>query len=428
MEDNQTFLQHVYGKRKVLLLYDGADNLDFLQSYLPRTTAPLHVLLTTRTSGNHPLLSRADKVTSLGRLKTESAVKAVQAWRGKADEELDGEEAKYAARLVSEGPVEGLPLPIAHAGTYMEKTEVSYFQYYHLLKTRQEKLVALILDIEKLLHYFEISSLSEALSKKGIYHPRDLSKCSVEELQLIAVDPKDRYLLHTARKFVMDTDPIHLTWQLDIEKVKETDNDAMELLLFMSFLASKNISERLLRPLVFPNAFLHHFSNSLSTLQSHTLIDVSASNEGCNIDLHPLVQSAVFERLLSQPEELSRRLTKLCQCLLSLLPFTDRGIKQCLRDNNFLSLIPHLYATAEKVGRTPLSEESGSLLLLACRVALILQHVDVAVDLCHEQLKLFSVSGNFHQRFRGEVALWSQCVCTWLITVLRSFLLYGKSL
>ena len=61
-----------------------------------------------------PCLSRADKVTSLGRLKTESAVQAVQAWCGRADEELDGEEAKYAAHLVSEGPVEGLPLPIAH--------------------------------------------------------------------------------------------------------------------------------------------------------------------------------------------------------------------------------------------------------------------------------------------------------------------------
>ena len=405
MEDNQTFLQVVYGKRKVLLLYDGADNLDRLQTYLPRITAPLHALVTTRTSGNHALLSRADKVTSLGPLNTEFAVKAVQAWRGKADEELEGEEAKYAARLVSEGPVEGLPLPIAHAGTYMEKSEVSYSQYYHLLKTRQEKLDALVLDIKKLLHYFQISSLSEALSKIGIDDPSDLSKCSVEELQSIAVKPKDRHLLHTARNFVMTTDHVHLTWQLDIENVKETDNDAMELLLFMSFLASKNIPERLLRHLVFPDGSSHHFSKSLSTLKSHTLIDVSASLEGNTINLHPLVQSTVFERLLSQPEELSRRLTKLSQCLLSLLPFTDRDIKQSLRNDSFLSLVPHLYATAEKVGRCPLSEGRWSLLFLACRVALILQHVDVAVDLCHEHMKLFSVSEDPQQRFDGEVAL-----------------------
>ena len=404
MEDNQIFLQLVYGKRKVLLLYDGADNLDFLENYLPRITAPVHVLLTTRTSGNHALLSGADKVTSLGPLKIPSAVKAVQAWRGKADEELDGEEAKYAARLVSEGPVEGLPLPIAHAGTYMEKTEVSYSQYYHLLKTRQEKLDALVLDIKKLLHYFQISSLSEALSKKGIYRPSDLSKCSVEELQSIAAEPKDKHLLHTARNFVMTTDHVHLTWQLDIEKVKETDNDAMELLLFMSFLASKNISERLLRPLVFPDGPSPHFSKSLSTLKSHTLIEVSASKEGKTVNLHPLVQSTVFERLLSQPEELSQRLTKLSQHLLSLLPLSDNDIERSLRKDDFLSLVPHLYATAEKVGRCPLGERSGSVLRLACRVALILQHVDVAVDLCHEHMKLFSVSEDLKQQFRGEVA------------------------
>ena len=300
-------MQVVYGKRNVLILYDGADNLGFLQNYLPRTTAPLHALLTTRTSGNHALLSRADKVTSLGPLKTASAVKAVQAWRGKADEELDEEEAKYAARLVSEGPVEDLPLPIAHAGN-MEKTEVSYFEYYYLLKTRQEKLDALVLDMEKLLHYFQISSLSEALSKKGIHDPSDLSKCSVEELQSVAVKPKDRHLLHTARNFVMTTDHVHLTWQLDIRKVKETDNDAMELL----------------RPLVFLDGSSHRYPKSLSTLISHTLVDVSVSNEGNTINLHPLIQSIVFERLLSQPEELCRKLVRLSQHLLSLLPLSDR--------------------------------------------------------------------------------------------------------
>ena len=59
MGDNQTFLQHAYGKRKVLLLYDEADNMDFLQNYLPPTTAPLHALLTTRTGGNHALLVKS---------------------------------------------------------------------------------------------------------------------------------------------------------------------------------------------------------------------------------------------------------------------------------------------------------------------------------------------------------------------------------
>ena len=428
MEDNQTFLEHIYCKGKVLLLYDGADNLDFLQSYLPRRTACVHVLVTTRASGNHALLTRADKVTSLGRLTTDSAVKALQAWRQLANEELAGEEAVFAARLVSEGPVEGLPLAIAHAGTYMKKTGVSSLQYYQLLKTRQKKLEALVLDMEKLLHYFQISNLSDVLSKHRVYHPTDLSTCSVEELNSIAVEPKERHLLHMARHFVMNTDLVHLTWQLDVETVKETDSDAMEVLLFASLVACRNIPERLFRPLVFADDSAHCYLESLCTLKSHAIVDVSISNESYSIDLHPLVQSTVFERLLSQPEELCRRLTRLCQCLLSLLPRSDHDIQRCMRRDNFLSLMPHLYATAEKVGWSPVSEASASLLGLACRVALQFQHVDVAMCLCDLQLKLFSGSADTKQSVQGESSLVISLCYFWLMNVLHSLLLYGQSL
>ena len=427
-EDNQAFLQHVYRKGKVLLLYDGADNLDFLQNYLPSTSARVHVLLTTRTSGNHVVLEKANKIISLGRLRSESAVKALQAWRGLANKELAGDEAVFAARLVSEDPVEGLPLAIAHAGTYMKKTGVSCLQYHHLLKTRQEKLKAVILDMEKLLHYFQISNLSEALSRHRIYCPSDLSKCGVEELKSIAVDPKDRHLLHMARHFVMNTDLVHLTWQLDIETVKETDSGAMEVLLFASLVSCRNIPERLLCPLVFANVSAHCYSECLCTLKSHAIVDVSVSNEGYSIDLHPLVQSTVFERILSRPEELYQRLTKLCQCLLSLLPRSDHDIERCMRSDSFLSLLPHLYATAENVVWSPLSEASASLLDVACRVALQFQHVDVAMYLCDLQLKLLSVSADSKQRVEGESSLVISLCCIWLMNVLHRLLLYGQSL
>lgn len=136
-EDNQTLLQYVYDKRKMLLVYNGADNLDFLVSYLPRSTTSIHVLVTTR-SGSHPLLDRVTRVIPLSRLKTDCAVKALQAWRGHPDEELHGEEFQSAAWLVSESPLEGLPLPIAHAGTYMEQSKLGCSRYYMLLKSKQE--------------------------------------------------------------------------------------------------------------------------------------------------------------------------------------------------------------------------------------------------------------------------------------------------
>ena len=427
-EDNQTFLQHVYCKRKVLLLYDGADKLDFLQNYLPRSTAHIHVLVTTRTSGNHALLARANRVTSLGQLRANSAVKALQAWRGRPDEELTGDDAMFAERLVTEGPVQGLPLAIAHAGTFMEKTGVSCLQYYQLLKTRRENLEALVLDMEKLLHYFQISNLHETLSQHHLHHPRDLSKCSVEEVSSIAVEPRDRHLLHMARHFVMNTDLVHLTWQLDIETVKETDNNAMELLLYASLVACRNIPQRLLCPLVLADISAYRYPKSLATLKSHTIVDVSISNEGYSIDLHPLVQSTVFERILSQPEELYQRLTKLCQCLLSLLPWSDDDIERCMRSDNFMSLLPHLYATAENVGWSRLSEASAALLRLACRVALKFQHVDVAMCLCDLQLKLLSVSADTKQRWAGESSFVISLCCIWLMNVLHRLLLYGQSL
>ena len=59
---------------------------------------------------------------------------------------------------------------------------------------------------------YQISNLSEVLSKEGVHHPIDLSKCAVEDLQSIAVEPLARHLLHMAMKFVMITDPFHLTW------------------------------------------------------------------------------------------------------------------------------------------------------------------------------------------------------------------------
>jgi tetratricopeptide (TPR) repeat protein len=400
-EDNQTLLQHVYEKRKVLLIYDGADNLDFLSSYLPSNAVPVHVLVTTR-CGSHSLLNRANQVIFLRCLKTHSAVKALLAWRERPDEELVGAEAQSASRLVSEAPLEGLPLPIAHAGTYMEKAELDCCQYYDLLKSRQETLAALALDMEKFLHYFNISSLKEMLHSMAVYQPNDLAKCPVEEIESVAVKFKDRQMLLMARKFLLTTDHVHLTWQMDIERVKETDNVAMELLFFVSFLASKNIPERLVRPLACSNAFSYHFAKCLSSLKSHTLIDVSVDNEGYHIDVHPLVQATVFERLLTQTEDVqAHKLETLCQHLLSLLPRSHADIEASLREDSFMALIPHLYATAEKVGVCPLIQESWSLLSLACRVAIIMKDVNVAVNLCHQNMKLFSVSEYPYRQFHA---------------------------
>ena len=399
-DDNQIFLQQIYAKDKVLLLYDGADDLNLLKKILPRDTALIHMLVTTRMGGDHPILTRADKITSLGRLGADAGVEALQAWRGLAGRRLKGRERMYARRVVSESPIEGLPLAIAHVATLMRKAGFNCEQYYRLFKVRQAQLQALALDIDKLLHYFHISNLSESLLDRGVSEPKDLSRLSDEDVQSLTMEQNERHLLSVARYFVMTTYHVHLTWQLDIETVKETDSNAMQILSYASLMASRNIPEYVLRPLVFGDVLPYPYRLSVSTLTSHTLVDVSESNEGCSLHMHPLVQSTVLERVLRQPDELHYRLNKMCQCLLGFLPYGDADIQRHLVDDRFISLIPHVYAVATKALRI-YDDDTCALVQTACRIALVSQHVDVAFYLCCEQLMATDESTTIKQRWSG---------------------------
>ena len=404
-DDNQIFLQYVYSKDKVLLLYDGADDLELLKNILPCDTAHVHVLVTTRMSGNHPILARANKITSLGPLGTDAGVEALQSWRGHAGEELDGEELIFAKRLVSESPIEGLPLAITHVATCISMGRMSYQQYYHVFKKEQRVLQALSLDMDKLLQYFRISSLNEPLMRRGMSKPNDLSRLSIEDMQAIAIEPNDRHLLSMARYFIMNSNHVHLTWQLDIETMKNTDSNATNLLLYISLMSCKNIPERVVRPLLFKDVFAYQYHMAVSTLRSHALVDVSENNEGSSLHMHPLVQSTLLDRVMRQPEELHYRLNRTAHNLLSLLPLGDIDIQRHLKDDQFLSLIPHVYAVAEKAVWIHDDETCDTLVNTACMIAYQFQHIDVAAYLCNERLKATVVSASNWQRLQGD-RLW----------------------
>ena len=240
-DDNEIFLQYIRGKDRVLMLYDGAD-LDVLEKVLPEVTAhDVHVLVTTRTSGDHPVLARANRITSLGRLGPDAGVQALQAWRGCPGKELDEIELMLARSMVSESPVEGLPIAIAHMATLMKMARVNCQQYYQLFKDQQAELKALALDMNKLLSYFRITNLSEPLLRRGMSQPSDLARLGDEDIQTIAKQRNERYLLSLARYFVANSNHVHLSWQLDIETVKKKDSQAMRLLLYASLMACRNI-------------------------------------------------------------------------------------------------------------------------------------------------------------------------------------------
>ena len=401
-DDNKIFLQYVYSKDKVLLLYDGADDLDLLESTLPRDSAHVHVLVTTRMSEDHAILKRADRITPLGRLGPDAGVEALQAWRGHVGEDLDAQEMNFAKLLVSDSPIQGLPLAIAHVATLMRTTGVSCQQYYQLFKAQQAELEALALDLDKLLHYFRISSLKEPLMCHGVSKPNHLSRLSTEDLQSITVIQNEKYLLSMARHFVMNTSQVHLTWQLDIETVKDTDKNAMNLLSYISLMSCRNIPERVMRPLLLSDASAFRYRMAVSTLRSHTLVDVSDSNEGCSLHIHPLVQSTLLERVMRQPEELHYRLNRMAHSLLRLLPHSDDHIQCCLGDDQFLALIPHVYAVAEKSIWISDDETCAYFVHLACMIAYLSQHIDVAAYLCNERLKATAVSTDNWQRLLGD--------------------------
>lgn len=400
--DNDVLLQHVCRKGRVLLLYDAAYDLHLLQRVLPRETARVHVLVTTRMSGDHPVLARADRVTHLGCLGPETSVKLLQAWRGCEGEELDTEEMMAARHVVSVAPVEGLPLAIVDLAKAM-RTNVSYQKFAQLFNEQNRELQALSLNVEKLLHDFRISSLSEGLMHHCVSQPDDVSRLSNDDVDSIAGQQNEKRFLYMARYFLLNSNHVHLTWQLDIEIVKETDSNAMQLLLYASLMACRNIPERVLRPLVFSDGAYLQYQKSVTTLTSNSLVAVSANTEGDNFDLHPLVQSAAFERVLRQPGELSYRLTNLCHCLVRLLPHSDDDIRSCLEDEQFSFLIPHVYAVAEKAARIRDDKACATLVEVASRIALIFQHVREAAFLCHEMLKATDRSADIRQRWTGAI-------------------------
>ena len=419
LDDNQLFLQYVYSKDRVLLLYDGADDLGLLKSVLPQTKAHVHVLITTRMSADHPILARANKITSLGRLGPDAGVKALQAWRGHANEELDGVELESAKCLVIESPIEGLPLAITHVATCIRVGQMSYQQYYELFKKEQGVLQALALDIDKLLQYFRISNLKEPLLRRGISKPSNLSRLRDEDILSIAIEPNDRHLLSMARHFVIHSNLVHLTWQLDIETVKDTDSHAMNLLSYASLMWCRNIPEYVMRRL-FSEAFVYQYRMSVSTLRSHTLVDVSESNEGCTLHMHPLVQSTLLERVMRQPEELHYRLNRMAHVLLCLLPRSEIDIRRHLRDEQFLSLIPHVYAVAEKALWIHDDEACYNLVHVACSIAYHSQHTDVATYLCHEQLKACDMSASSQHNLTGDRVHWDSLYWIQLTVSLKS--------
>ncbi|XP_062504586.1 uncharacterized protein LOC134181340 isoform X3 [Corticium candelabrum] len=347
LEDkNAVLLNHISKLSKMLLVYDGADDLSFLPKILPRSTARVHVLITTRCDDCSVLQKSLNHVISLGCLEAKDAVAAVAMWSGR--QPSNSQETAAATKLSVEAPIEKLPIALAHAGTYMRKTHLSYEEYYKLLKRNEVELEGLALDLDKLLHYFRASHLREVLMEANVTQPPDLKRLSDRNIDELDISERDKNGVRNVRSFMMSSSHAHLTWQMDIELVARENPKALSLLEYASFLSSRDIPEKLVRPLVFHEYANYEYSLCVSTLSSHNLVEWHETAEGYTLNIHPLVQSTVMERVKQQPDEMELKITDVCKNMLSHRPHSAMDLN-CVPSDVRLQLASHSYSLAKHV-------------------------------------------------------------------------------
>ena len=390
-EMKSIFLYHCYQKSNVLLLYDNVEDFDLLLHILPRQSSHLHVLVTTRSSANHEVLKNADCIITLDYLSCNDALTALFGWADRVPP-VDEDELEYARRLVTMPLIHGLPLAIAHIGTYMRQTNMSCFEYYHNLKSQEHEMRATALNIDKLLQYFHISHLRADLANVGVYQPNQLETLQPEMIYYVTRNPQDAQILELVQLWMKEASHVYLTWQFDIESVTMKNTNAISVLEFASLLASRNIPCNILQSMVFSDSDRlapYRFSLCLTDLLSHTLISTAETNETKRCDVHALVQLTVLQRLMRNPNRLKVKLTHLAKHFLGNVPNTQQSIYYSLNDIKFLELIPHLYTVAEKIATTKCDNDIClELLDIACWTGLIAGHFDVAFRLSEKNLEI----------------------------------------
>ena len=389
---NNIFLYQIYKKSAVLLLYDNVEDFDLLLRILPRQSSHCHVLVTTRSSANHDMLQRADCIITLDYFSCDNALTALFGWADRARPE-DEDELEYARRLVTSPLIRGLPLAIAHIGTFVRQTNMSCCNYYQLLKSQEEEMKATALNIDKLLQYFHISHLRAPLAAVGVYQPKQLETLQPQMISYVTKNSNDAQILLLVQFWMKEANHVYLTWQFDIESVMMKNPDAMRVLEFASLLASRNIPCNILQPMVFSDSdrlALYRFSLCLTDLSSHTLISTFETNETCRFDVHALVQLTVLQRLVREPDRLCAQLTQLASHLLrevknKLFPF------YCW-DSKLVELIPHLYSVAQRIVTIKCdNEECLDLLETACYTGMKAGHADAACRLCEKNLEMIEL-------------------------------------
>lgn len=390
----EAFLDAVYKRNNVLILYDGADDLSLLEAVLPHPRRAVHVLVTSRCSNDYirDSLTRPHFVVQLGRLGVQDARNALYAWSGNQFSLDDPKETRSAEKLVREPPIECLAIAVAHAGATIRKCKLPFSIYYSLLHEKDRVLEAAALDLEKLLKYFKMPYLKGDLAEQGIHHPHQLKCLAKEKVMSFPLSNKEKLQLLNIVRILNESHHVHLTWLMDIESIQKYAPTAMTVLEYFALMEHKDIPCVTVQRIVFgmgPEAH-YDFRMALFELSSYTLVDFYETNEGGHCDIHSLVQSTVLENLVQRPQGVMQsRLVQLSNALLEELPTTPGDIQRRLTDSAVTKLVAHAYAVADKIMFFECADERClEVVGVACLMALESQLVEVAQNLCQRRLKM----------------------------------------
>ncbi|XP_065837376.1 uncharacterized protein [Oscarella lobularis] len=397
----QNFLKN--GPRS-LIFFDNVTEADLLQDCLPDRRIPCHVIITTRAENliDDPNFAHM----TLNELQGEDAVHALLGWARQSLEsfaEATRLEQDFAQRLALDPPVQGLPLALAHAGIYIRQSKMTFQDYWRLLDAKVKDLDPAALDMTKMLAYFHLSHLKEKFQENEIYSPCEIAKIDVSEFD---VKPRDRKLLCQARDALLAKRHLYLTWELDIDYIKDRDEFQVAYLILQhcSLFSSQDIPKGVLREAAFyddtnDELLESLFESGIQILESRSFLQRLRLNDGTEVfSMHHLVQSSVFHRLLGDVAQLEKMLVSAGKSLVKDLPSLRKlaSNKGALKSDVLAFRLPHVYAVAHKLLDAGLGccEATSDVVDYACRLSKEYAHFQTGKDLYEKRIRNYASSGS----------------------------------
>ena len=404
--DFTQFMLLLANRGNVLLVYDGADNLDVIDDYIPNLKTKCHILITTRMS-KHKLLQPGNFL-SLKPLNQSLALTVLLYFAGYRDSsELPERELESAWGIANDPPVESLPLAVKHVGMYLEETKfvLSFSTYLHRLQTRLENMKMLITsDLEELLRYWRMMHVKKVLKAENI---NSVGAFNRTNLRLLAnkIDSHDMKMLTLMQQRLLSNSHASIPWEMNIEDVLLSgDSDPMNVLITASLLHSTNISLDLLREVTIPmsNDEIGRSKRiilAVGHLSKYSLVEVNKELNTCS--MHNLVQQAVVEYAMRNKTYVSR-LQSLCTHLAIIFPRSKKKVRSRLRE--FHSLALHVYSAAEAVLESDLvlDQSCWKLVRIACWLAMYYEHLRTAEFLTKRRLEVVETKSSNETQFQDS--------------------------